>query len=193
MLYINEPNISTNINRARQFFATERESWRSNHISLCKVLQNRKSYSFYTFWPKKTHISRCKIVHLYIIATVTVHICTVTVVLVFNILIIFFSLLVSEFRLLSLFLSSFFFSPHSPFPHFVSRFHHFGHSPFPHLIKSFPSSNHATSIIKRSSLSLSLSLFLSQDRLWVGGDVGGIGFVGSWIVMGSWVAAHCGS
>ena len=108
MLYINEPNISTNINRARQFFATERESWRSNHINLCKVSQNRKSYSFYTFWPKKTHISRCKIVHLYIIATVTVHICTVTVALSFIILLVF-SLSFS----LYLWLPSLSLSPHS--------------------------------------------------------------------------------
>ena len=38
---------------------------------------------------KKTHISGCKIVYLYTITTVTVHICTVIVACVFDILIIF--------------------------------------------------------------------------------------------------------
>ena len=44
---------------------------------MCKVLQNRKNCSFYTFWEKKT--PGCKIMHLCTITTVIVHICTVTV------------------------------------------------------------------------------------------------------------------
>ena len=58
---------------------------------MCKILQNRKSCSFYTFWEKNTHISGCKIVHLFTIATVTMHICTVTVTLLFIILYFFLS------------------------------------------------------------------------------------------------------
>ena len=54
---------------------------KSISISMCKILQNRKTCSFYTFWAKNTHISGCKIVHLCTIATVSVHICIVTVAL----------------------------------------------------------------------------------------------------------------
>ena len=51
-----------------------------------------KTPHFTHFDLKNTHISKCKIVHLYTSATVTVHICTVIVTCVFNILH-FFSLL----------------------------------------------------------------------------------------------------
>ena len=177
MLYINEPNISTNINRARQFFATERESWRSNHINLCKVSQNRKSYSFYTFWPKKTHISRCKIVHLYIIATVTVHICTVTIALVFNILMIF-----------SLSLSLDFGNSPFSFPHFFSHLT----PPFLILSLGFTVSvtlpfliwskhfHHQTTPRQSSNEALSPFLFL-YFSLKIG-----FGWVGMWVVLGLW-------
>ena len=70
----------------------------SIRISICKILQNTKNTLFYRFWPKKTHIYGCKIVHKCTIATVTVHICTVTVVFAFNI---FFSLSTSLYPFLS--------------------------------------------------------------------------------------------
>ena len=49
----------------------------------------KKGTKFTQFEQKNTHISKCKIVHLYTIATVTVYICTVTVACAFNILLVF--------------------------------------------------------------------------------------------------------
>ena len=48
-----------------------------------------KGTKFTQFEQNNTHISKCKIVHLYTIATVTVYICTVTVAYAFNILLVF--------------------------------------------------------------------------------------------------------
>ena len=48
-----------------------------------------KVTNFTQFEQKITHISGCKLVYKYTIATITMHICTVTVACVFNILIIF--------------------------------------------------------------------------------------------------------
>ena len=53
----------------------------------------QKSLHFTHFGQKNTHISGCKIVYLYTIATVTVHICMITVARVFDILLLIFSLL----------------------------------------------------------------------------------------------------
>ena len=52
---------------------------------MCKM---EKLTTFTQFEQKITHISGCKLVYKYIIATVTVHICTVTVACVFIILLI---------------------------------------------------------------------------------------------------------
>ena len=81
---------------------------------MCKI---EKVTNFTQFEQKITHISGCKLVYKYTIATVTVHICTIIVACVFNILIIFSyswsllslllspnSLLVSTLTSLSLFL-----------------------------------------------------------------------------------------
>ena len=79
----------------------------SNPISLCKVLQNKKKkvIPFTHFGQKNTHNNGCKIMHLCIIATVIMHICTVIIALAFNIFMIF-SLSSLSLWLLSL-------SPHS--------------------------------------------------------------------------------
>ena len=53
---------------------------------LCKI---EKVAHFTYFEQKNTYISRCKIVHLCTIATITVHICTVTVACAFIILLVF--------------------------------------------------------------------------------------------------------
>ena len=101
-----------------------------NYIRLCKLLQNRKRSSFYTFWPQKNiNINGCKIVHLCTIAIVIMHICTTIVAFAYNTLVFFFSLLLffslSPLTLTSLFrflqqirtakhtLSSLFLSSHS--------------------------------------------------------------------------------
>ena len=82
---------------------------------MCKM---KKVTNFTQFEQKITHISGCKLVYKYTIATVTMHICTVTIACVCNILIIFFSLLVSALT-----------SPHSPFSSFAFTLTYF---PFPH-------------------------------------------------------------
>ena len=53
---------------------------------LCKI---EKVAPFTYFEQKYTHISRCKIVHLCTIATITVYICTITVAYAFIILLVF--------------------------------------------------------------------------------------------------------
>ena len=60
---------------------------KSNHISMCKLLQNRKKFLILHILTQKiTHISGCKIVHLCTIVTVTMHECTIIVSLTFIIL-----------------------------------------------------------------------------------------------------------
>ena len=67
-------------------------------ISDCVNFCKREKGSLFThFGPKNTHISRCKIVDLCTIATVTVHICMVTVALLFIILYFFLSPLSSDY------------------------------------------------------------------------------------------------
>ena len=63
---------------------------------LCKI---EKCAHFTHFEQKNTHISRCKIVHLCTIATVTVHICTVIVACAFVIILIFVPTFFSLFSL----------------------------------------------------------------------------------------------
>ena len=49
---------------------SSQRSRKSNHFSVWKVLQNRKSYTFYAFWSKKMYgntILQKKFVHLYTI------------------------------------------------------------------------------------------------------------------------------
>ena len=55
-------------------------------VKLCKI---EKVAHLTYFEQKNTHISRCKIVHLCTIATITMHICTVTVAYAFIILLVF--------------------------------------------------------------------------------------------------------
>ena len=85
------------------FFKLSISILKSNYISWCKIMQNGKMCSFYTFWVKKCG---CKIVHLCTIAIVTMHICTVTVALAFIILLVFSLSFSLSLGLLSL-------SPHS--------------------------------------------------------------------------------
>ena len=59
----------------------------------------KKLTNFTQLKQKNTHISGCKIMHLYTIATVTVHICTVTITYAFNILLVFFLSLISALTL----------------------------------------------------------------------------------------------
>ena len=120
----------------------------------------QKVHRFAHFDQKNTHIIGGKIMHKCTIVTVTVHICMVTVALAFNILIIFY---------LSLSLS-FGHSPF-PFPHFflaslsLSEFCLWV-SPFWSLsLSSFDQTTPCRSSNEALSPSLSLSLFLSQDRL----------------------------
>ena len=146
----------------------------STCVKFCKI---EKVTPFTHSGTKKTHISRCKIVHLYIIATVTVHICTVTIALVFNILMIF-----------SLSLSlSFGYSPFS-FPHF------FSHLTLPFLILSLGFTisvtlpfliwskhfHHQTTPRRSSNEALSPFLFL-YFSLKIG-----FAWVGMWVVLGLW-------
>ena len=105
---------------------------KSNYISWCKIMQNGKMCSFYTFWVKKCG---CKIVHLCTIAIVTMHICTVTIALAFIILLIFFlsSLVALWFsHFFSLFCLCFFLLLSSPSSSNPPRPHHWPHRLWPH-------------------------------------------------------------
>ena len=75
-----------------------------------------KVTTFTQFEQKITHISGCKLVYKYKIATVTVHICAVTITCVFNILIIF-SFSLSLLSPHSLFFSFALTLTSLPFPH----------------------------------------------------------------------------
>ena len=86
---------------------------KSDCVNFCKI---KKCSLFIHFFPRNTYISECKIVHLYTIATVTVHICTVTITCVFNILIIF-SFSLSLLSPHSLFFSFALTLTSLPFPH----------------------------------------------------------------------------
>ena len=80
---------------------------------MCKM---EKVTTFTQFEQKITHISGCKLVYKYKIATVTVHICAVTITCVFNILIIF-SFSLSLLSPHSLFFSFALTLTSLPFPH----------------------------------------------------------------------------
>ena len=81
-----------------------------------------KVANFTQFEQKNTHISGCKIVHLYIISTVTVHIYTVIVACAFNILLVFSLSYLCSHSHSHLTLSLSLLSPHltPPFPHLLS-------------------------------------------------------------------------
>ena len=81
----------------------------------------KKWANFTQFEQKNTHISGCKIVHLYIIGTVTVHIYTVIVACAFNILLVFSLSYLCSHSHSHLTLSLSLLSPHltPPFPHLL--------------------------------------------------------------------------
>ena len=60
-------------------------TFRLTALTHTKSYKIQKIVNFTHFEQKTTHINWCKIVHKYINATVTVHICMITVICVFNI------------------------------------------------------------------------------------------------------------
>ena len=133
----------------------------------------KKWANFTQFEQKNTHISGCKIVHLYIIGTVTVHIYTVIVACAFNILLVFSLSYLCSHSHSHLTLSLSLLSPHltPPFPHLLSL------SPLPsvklclHYHRSSNPHSHLSPFFRVSSpfcqFSLSTLGFWDFGRIWL--------------------------